>query len=149
MKKRNILLATFALALVLVASPRTQAQCDVQMYTQTCVQKLKQLGGFQFLKSYKVDGQKGSQKTIEYSYVFSRGTTYLITFANSDKEGNGIKFTLLDGQKRPITTNYDNTKKSFLPAVQLKCQRTGMYYLSYTFEGTTDYCAASVIGFKR
>ncbi len=124
------------------------AQCDVTSYTSKCVEKLKPQS-YRFVKSYKVDFQKGKVNDVEYSYVFSRGSIYLITMSNGDAKTQGLKFTLLDTDKKNIVSNYNDETKVYSSAVQLRCQRTGVYYLKYTHEKTTNYCGASVIGMKR
>lgn len=139
----------FAMIVALFAvTNNVVAQCDVTSYTSKCVEKLKPQS-YRFVKSYKVDFQKGKVNDVEYSYVFSRGNTYLITLSNGDAKTQGLKFTLLDTEKKALVSSYNDENKAYSSAVQLKCQRTGVYYLKYTHEKTTNYCGASVIGMKR
>ncbi|MGD1842595.1 MAG: hypothetical protein ACFB0B_17130 [Thermonemataceae bacterium] len=146
MKSVTKILALGAVFTLLMAT-NVQAQCDVSAYTRKCVQFLKPKG-FQFLKSYKIDGKNGNRETVRYSYVFSRGTTYLITLANAEQDTKGVKLTLLSPSKQVMTSSYSSVAKKNFP-IQLKCQRTGIYYLNFEFDQGSDYCAASVLGFKR
>ena len=138
----GIILALF------VMTNNAVAQCDVTSYTSKCVEKLKPQS-YRFVKSYKVDFQKGKVNDVEYSYVFSRGNVYLITLSNGDAKTQGLRFTLLDTDKKPLVSSYNDENKQYSSAVQLRCQRTGVYYLKYTHEKTTNFCGASVIGMKR
>jgi hypothetical protein len=84
-----------------------------------------------------------------YSYVFSNGTNYIVTLANDAKDNKGLYVTLLDSEKKPVASSYIEKDKKYLPAITLKCSRTGIYYLSYELREGKDFCGSSVIGFKR
>lgn len=124
------------------------AQCDVTEYTNKCAERLKPQG-YRFLKSYKLDFLNGSKKQIMYSYVFSNNTTYRITLANGDKDNRGLYVTLLDSEKRPVASSYMAKEKRYMPAIDIKCSRTGIYYLAYAVNEGKNFCGSSVIGFKR
>ncbi len=132
---------------VLVTS-LANAQCDVTEYTNKCAERLKPQG-YKYLKSYKLDFLNGSKKQIMYSYVFSNNTTYRITLANSDKDNKGLYVTLLDSEKKPVASSYIEKEKKYMPAIDIKCSRTGIYYLAYSVNEGKDFCGSSVIGFKR
>jgi hypothetical protein len=143
--KKELLKIVLALAFML-PMVSTFAQCDVKTYTGACIQKMKPMGG-KFLKSYKLEGK--AQNAIEHSYTFSKGTTYVITLANDDPNNKGLKVTLLDEKKRVITSSYNPDTKKYYSSIEIRCQKAGIYYMSYSYDGKTDYCAASVLGFKR
>jgi hypothetical protein len=124
------------------------AQCDVTEYTNKCAERLKPQG-YKYLKSYKLDFLNGSKKQIMYSYVFSNNTMYRITLANSDKNNRGLFVTLLDFEKKPLASSYIEKEKKYMPAIDIKCTRTGIYYLAYSINAGKDFCGSSVIGFKR
>lgn len=140
MKKVLFLLLAFSFAYL------ANAQCDVTEYTNKCAERLKP-DGFKYLKSYKLDFMNGSKKQIIYSYVFSNNTSYRITIANSDNKG--LFVTLMDSEKKPVASSYLEKEKKYMPAIDIKCSRTGIYYLAYEVKEGKDYCGSSVIGFKR
>jgi hypothetical protein len=142
--KKLIILSVFFVAFASVA----YAQCDVTEHTNKCAERLKPLG-FKYLKSYKLDFLNGTKKQIMYSYVFSNGTNYIVTLANDAKDNKGLYVTLLDSEKKPVASSYIEKDKKYLPAITLKCSRTGIYYLSYELREGKDFCGSSVIGFKR
>ncbi len=140
MKKVLFLLLAFSFAYL------ANAQCDVTEYTNKCAERLKP-DGFKYLKSYKLDFMNGSKKQIIYSYVFSNNTSYRITLANSANKG--LFVTLMDSEKKPVASSYLEKEKKYMPAIDIKCSRTGIYYLAYEVKEGQDYCGSSVIGFKR
>jgi hypothetical protein len=127
-------------------------QCTPEVmreYTRKCVNQLRP-HGYTFLKSYRIDAS--SNKTVEYSYIFNRGQTYMITFANESnpEEFSGILFELFDGSRRKLIDNFNPALKEYRTAVAFRCSQTGIYYLKFTFEPSVkDYCLVSVVGFKR
>jgi hypothetical protein len=119
-----------------------QAQCRVEQYTDKGMKKLQGEAGYTFLKSYPVSG--GAK---EFSYIFSQGTQYIITLANSEADNKGFFITLLDSNKKSVGTSLNNGK--FYPTISFNCKATGIYYLKFSFDGTDDQCAAGVLGMKR
>ncbi len=137
----------FALGIIFVTSSFNQvvAQCNADKHIETCIPKLQE--GFTFLKSYNIDGAGGSKKKVEYSYVFTKGATYQILICNEGQGTDGIVLTLYDSNRKQVaSTQYEG---STLSAIAFPCQVTGIYYITYTFEGSTNYCGGSVLGFKR
>lgn len=103
--------------------------------------------GFQFSKSYRVDGRGGARKRIEYTCVFSKDTNYQIQISSKDGKSEGIIATLYDSRRNRVISTFYNNK--FLPGFTYKCKATGVYYLSFTFKGSKSYCGASILGFRR
>ncbi|GAA5026769.1 hypothetical protein GCM10011506_12750 [Marivirga lumbricoides] len=137
----------FALGIILVTSTLNQAvaQCNTEKYIEACIPKLQE--GFTFLKSYNIDGEGGAKNKVEYSYVFTKGATYQILICNDGQSTDGIVLTLYDSNRKAVaSTKYQG---STLSAIAFPCQVTGIYYITYTFEGSSNYCGGSVLGFKR
>ena len=124
---------------------QVNAQCNADSYTEECLSKLQP--GFTFLKSFKVDGQGGAKSKVEYSYVFSKDTQYYINVCAEGEGTDGIVVTMYDSNRKLVATNYANGK--FFPGIVYPCNATGIYYISFTFNGSSNYCGGSVLGFKR
>lgn len=118
-----------------------KAQCNTEQYTEKGIRKLQE--GYTFLKSYPVSGEQGKK----YSYIFSQGTSYLITLANHASDNKGIYITLYDSNNRELATSYNDGK--FYSAVSFNCKKTGIYHLKFSFRDAKDYCAAGVLAMKR
>jgi hypothetical protein len=142
MKKLNII--GIALFLVLAAF-QAQAQCNSELYVNKSMKSLET--GFQFSKSYRIDGRAGTRKKIEYTCVFSKDTNYQIRISGKDGGANGIIGTLYDSKRNEMVSSFYNNK--FLDGWTFKCQSTGIYYLTFTFKNSQSYCGAAVLAFRR
>jgi hypothetical protein len=115
-------------------------QCDSDHFSNACIPKLAE--GFNFLKSYKIDGE-GKHK-IEYSYVFTKGTQYMINLCTG---GTGLIVSLFDSARNKVATSKVNGEHT--TAIVYPCNATGIYYIEYSFDGATTKCGGSALGFKR
>jgi hypothetical protein len=120
-------------------------QCDSENYSTACIPKLAT--GFNFLKSYKVDGEGGAKDKIEYSYVFTKGTQYMINLCTASAATDGVVVSLFDASRNKVATSKINGQ--FVSALAYPCNATGIYYIQYTFDNAKSYCAGSALGFKR
>lgn len=121
--------------------------CNAQAYKDLCVEKLPD--GYTFLKSYTIDGKNGARKSVRYSYIFSKNTSYLIMLANTNsksKSVNKIKVTLYDSNGKKLASSY--SKGRYYPGLSYKCNATGIYFMKFQFDGS-NFCAGSVLAFKR
>lgn len=121
------------------------AQCRPTESVKACIPKLA--GGFHFLKSYEINGRGGRLDKVEYSYPFAKGTMYMINLCSSEGDNKGLVVTLYDATRKQLATSVVNGQQ--LQAIVFNCQSTGIYYLTYTFDGSTEYCGGSALGFKR
>jgi hypothetical protein len=119
------------------------AQCNSEALSTACIPKLA--GGFNFLKSYKIE--KGGKEYVEYSYVFTKGTQYMINICAEAPPTDGIVVSLFDSNRNKVATSKINGQ--FISAIAYPCNTTGIYYIQYTFDGSTAYCGGSALGFKR
>lgn len=140
MKMRNILLSFF---IVFTQVHFSAAQCNSDELSNTCIPKLS--GGFNFLKAYKINGKADTDK-VEYSYVFAKGTQYMITLCEQ-ADAKSIVLTIYDSQRNKVASS--KIDGALLSAIAYPCNATGIYYLQYTFEKGSGLCAGSALGFKR
>lgn len=135
-----------------VGSAAYAQQCTPEVmgeYTRKCVNELRPRG-YTFLRSYRIDAS--STKSVEYSYIFNRGQTYLITFANQSEpeEFKGVLFELFDASRNKLIDNFNRNTKEYSTAVAFRCSQTGIYYLKFSFDTSVkDNCLVSVVGFRR
>jgi hypothetical protein len=133
------------LGLALAVTGITRAQCDPDQHSNACIPKLST--GFNFLKSYKIDGEGGGKEKVEYSYVFTKGTQYMINLCSGGEAPDGIVINLFDAQRNKVASSKINGQ--FITAINYPCNTTGIYYIQYTFDTSTEYCGGSALGFKR
>jgi len=120
-------------------------QCDINQHVNKCVESLRPRG-YRFLKSYKLEGN--ASKPIEYQYTLSKGTTYFFSLQQANPDTK-LKITLFSPDGREETSNYNKKLNKYYPSMEIRCQRTGVYKIIFSQEGKQDFCAASVLGFKR
>lgn len=138
--KHSIL--TFVTLFLLTASDAF-AQCNSDALSSQCIPKLA--SGFNFLKSYKIE--KGGKDYVEYSYVFTKGTQYMINICAPGQNTDGIVVSLYDSNRNKVASSKVNGQ--FISAIAYPCNTTGIYYIQYTFDGSSSYCGGSALGFKR
>ncbi|MFQ3574849.1 MAG: hypothetical protein SNJ77_00270 [Cytophagales bacterium] len=141
MKTKNLLIT---LVFSLIGISNSIAQCNTDPITEKMASKL---GDFTFLKSYKVDGNKSG--VVEYSYVFSKDTQYLLIYGDASDETAKVLVTLYDGARKELASNFDKKNNKFLPGIGYKCTATGIYYMTFSLKEADDKCGVSVLGFKK
>ncbi|MEN7550142.1 hypothetical protein AAG747_19640 [Rapidithrix thailandica] len=142
---KKIFLALLFFSGILFTCASTYAQCNAELYINKSMRSLA--NGYQFSKSFRIDGRGGARKKIEYTCVFSKDTNYQINISGKDGGAHGIIGTLYDSRRNKIVTSYYNNK--FSPGWIYKCRATGIYYLSFTFKDSKSFCGAAVLGFRR
>jgi hypothetical protein len=142
---KRISYSVLVFTLILICSKNIQAQCNPDNLANECIPKLA--SGFNFLKSYKVDGEGGAKEKIEYSYVFTKGTQYMINLCSTGSNTDGIVVSLFDSGRNKVATSKINGQ--FISAIAYPCNATGIYYIQYTFDGSASKCGGSALGFKR
>ncbi len=135
----------FILSVFMLGASDVAGQCNAENLSSQCIPKLA--GGFNFLKSYKVDGAGGAKDKVEYSYVFTKGTQYMINICAPAQPTDGIIVSLYDSQRNKVASSKFNGQ--YLAAIAYPCNATGIYYIQYTFDGSASYCGGSALGFKR
>ncbi|MDB5273659.1 MAG: hypothetical protein JWO58_2026 [Chitinophagaceae bacterium] len=129
--------------LILVALQVVVLKGHAQCKTDECVAKIS--SGYTFLKTYQMS-QVGDQ--LEYSYVLSKDTNYMLVMCNGGGAQNNIIVTLYDSKRKEIATNQDKASGKVFPAIAYRCNATGIYYLRFSFIDKPE-CCVSVLAFKR
>lgn len=136
-------LFVFVFSVFVLSGFDSGAQCNSETLSTQCIPKLA--SGFNFLKSYKVE--KGGKAYVEYSYVFTKGTQYMINICAPDQNSDGISVTLYDSQRNKVASN--KVDDQYISAIAYPCNATGIYYIQYTFDDEASICGGSALGFKR
>ncbi len=142
---KKALYTIFVVGVLAVFTNEAMAQCNPEPYTTACIPKLA--SGFNFLKSYKIDGQGGSKTKVEYSYVFTKGTQYMINVCATGENTDGIVVSLYDSNRNKVVSSKVNDQ--YISAIAYPCNTTGIYYIQYTFDTSNEFCGGSALGFKR
>jgi hypothetical protein len=140
--KKIVFAILFSSAFSLGASELAN-QCDADKLANDCIPKLS--AGFNFLKSYKVDGT--SKDKVEYSYVFMKGTQYMINLCANGTATDGLVVSILDKDRNKVASSKINGQS--VAAINYPCNASGIYYIQYTFDEPSGHCGGSALGFKR
>ncbi|PWJ44694.1 hypothetical protein [Sediminitomix flava] len=143
--KHSLILCFAVIVAFFASSNEAKAQCNAEQYVTKSMRALQP--GFQFSKSYRIDGRRGTRKKIEYTCVFAKDTNYQVTVQSKDGSAKGIVSTLYNNKRKKLISSFHN--KKFHSTWTYKCTQTGIYYLSFTFVDSKSYCGAAVLGFKR
>ncbi len=141
----KILTYILLIVALLLVQKEAKAQCRPAESIKVCIPKL--VSGFNFLKSYEINGRGGRLDKVEYSYPFAKGTMYMVNLCSSEGDNKGLVVTLYDATRKQLATSVVNGQQ--LQAIIFNCQSTGIYYITYTFDNSTSYCGGSALGFKR
>lgn len=136
-------LFVFVFSVFVLSGFNASSQCNAEVLSTQCIPKLA--SGFNFVKSYKVE--KADKEYVEYSYVFTKGTQYMINVCAPEQDSDGIIVTLYDSKRNKVATN--KVEDQYASAIAYPCNNTGIYYIQYTFEDATSTCGGSALGFKR
>jgi hypothetical protein len=135
-----------AIAITLIsimASADLFCQCTVDDLVTDCIPKLT--SGYNFLKSYKIDGS-GKKDKVEHSYVFTKGTQYIVMLCTSRTLQADVTMNLLNSERNKVASL---KFKDGIGAMSYSCNTTGIYYIQYCFSTTEGLCGGSMLAFKR
>jgi len=139
----------FSILFLFMTSP-SKAQCDSEPFLDNCTSTINE---FRFLKHYKFrtkdDEKLGEPRVYGYSYVFSKGSTYVLTACYDDSEGNKMIVSLYDSNRKLISSSYDKKTGKLYPTIKFKCSSTGIYYFTFNFEKEEGGCGVSILGFNK
>lgn len=137
MKKINKSILIVSLSIISVLT--VLSQCPPEELIKKCSGKL---GDYMFLKSFKIE--KAADE-VEYSYVFTTNTSYLISLGNNAGTENNIEVNVYDSARKLVMSN--KLKDKVYPTITYTCKTTGIYYMSYKIKDGN--CGVSVVGFKK
>lgn len=123
------------------------AQCDEKKLEANC--KGQVTDGFTFVKSFTLDPSKLENGNLEYSYIFSKDTQYVLSLCSmAEKTGNEVAVAIYDNNRALLFNSAEN-KNEPMKKLIYKCQTTGVHYLTFTFLNDKANCHQAQIGFKR
>lgn len=123
------------------------SQCTDEDFLDGCASLLDT---YTFVKSFNVnmEGTKGGAEQ-SFSYVFSKGTTYMITVCDQNSAGKKMIVELYDRNRKLVGISYNKKTKKHYTKIEYPCLATGVYYLKYKFEDEKASCGVSILGFKK
>lgn len=124
----------------IIAGLFVKAQC----VSDNCNSKL---GTYTYLKTIYVDNTKLQDKPNMVTYLFSKGSTYMVLCCDQAIKGSRLIVNVYDKDKNLIATN--KQKKKVYPSIQYPCSATGIYYIESFYEDSKDPCGVNILGFTK
>ncbi len=144
MKKAKEIKILLLLSIFLL--PNTSfGQCDTDMFLDQCASGL---GTYNYIKSFSVNVSR-KKVTPEYSYVFSKGSTYMLIVCDQNVIGGKMVVNLYDRNHKFIASTYDEKNNKHYSDLLYPCEATGVYYIQTTFEGSKGGCGMCILGFNK
>ena len=128
----------------LTTTVSAQKKCD---YDLNKAEIDKALAGYQYEKTFRVDGKGGRLQYMEYTIVMRAGSTYKFTIQSPEGNANGIVMKVYDRRtKKRVFSNY--TSSGVGQEVTYTCEKTGIYDIQFSFKGSKSYCGICICGRK-
>ncbi len=110
-----------------------------------CISQL--LPGMNFIKNYKLDNSSDKRSKIEYSYVFTKGTTYNIHICHGEsKNVKTPEIAIYDYNRNKVASNVSEGKT--LNSILYQCSASGIFYLQYILDQSSPYYGESILSFS-
>lgn len=145
MKKNKELKILFFL-MVLLFPVSVFGQCDTDLFLDRCASNL---GTYNYIKSFSITASPRKKAIPEYSYVFSKGSTYMLIVCDENVKGGRMIVSLYDREHKLIASTYDEKNNKYYTDLLYPCEATGVYYIRATFEGSKGGCGMCILGFNK
>lgn len=154
-KASKLIYKLFLLTLVVSFFPvqKTYSQCNTKTNINKLISGLPKKPRYTYLKGYNIEAsrarkdKKTGQNYMEYSYIFSSGTKYLVALDHANVlKKNDVKIEIYNSSHKEIINNEVDGKK--YRGVAYTCEKTGKYYIRFIFTGKTK-CAGGILSFTR
>jgi len=123
----------------------TEAQCGIALKEVVVLD----IGEATYLKDFRVRLEEGSTKkppSKEFSILLNKGTHYRMNI-QADKDVDDQVILKLYDFTRLYGSNYDADDGTSYEKFDFFCAKTQVYYLSISFAGAKQGCAAAVVSF--
>lgn len=132
---RNI----FIWVITALFTPFSYAQCDVFSLKEASIGKIE--NGYSYIKTFPVTEDKLDKNVVEYSFVLSKNTKYMLHTFHDANEGY-VSIELYDANRTLIGKD----KKGVMA---YSCNSTGVHYMKFTHHGKENKCSIAILSFKR
>jgi hypothetical protein len=131
---------------VLFFPSASSGQCSTDDYLDNCASAL---GSYNYIKSFIVDVKARKKNGSEYSYVFSKGSKYMLIACDQNVIGGKMIMNLYDRNHTLVACTYDEKDKKYYSDLVYPCSSTGVYYITFTFPEAKKGCGLCIIGFNK
>jgi hypothetical protein len=130
----------------LLGSVSVFGQCDADMFLDQCANGL---GTYNYIKSFSIKVPLHKRINPECSYVFSKGSTYLLIACDQNLKGGKMILSLYDREHNLIASTFNEKDNRYYSDLRYSCETTGVYYITASFKGSKGGCGMCILGFNR
>ena len=145
MLKKYLLRSVLVLS-VFFLSKGLYGQCEGDHFLDKCSTNL---GTYTFVKSFHISIDPAKSEIFEWSYVFSKGSKYMIIVCDEKDDTNRMVINLYDRNHQLVASSYDKSRKKHFGSLIYPCNATGVYYVEANFEAGRPACGVNVLGFSK
>lgn len=121
-------------------------QCESDILLDKCA---SDLGTYNYIRSYKVNAYSRRKADSEFSYVFSKGSTYIMLPCTENSDYGKMVISIYDRDHKLLASTYDENTRKYYSDLQYPCSVTGLYYIKATFKDTKRGYGTCILGFNR
>jgi hypothetical protein len=121
-------------------------QPDADAFLDKCSANL---GTYNYIKSFVIDTKSKKKENSEYSYVFSKGSKYILIVCNDNGSTGEMHVNLYDRNHDLIGSTYDESTNKLYPELIYTCSATGVYYIKPVFKGAKRSRGICILGFSK
>jgi hypothetical protein len=121
-------------------------QCESDAFLDKCAQNL---GTYNYIKSFVAYANPKKKANSESTYVFSKGSTYMLLACTENASSGKLVVSLYDRDNNLIASTYDEKANKYYTELQYPCSATGVYHIKATFEGSKKGCGLCILGFSK
>lgn len=145
--KSKILTISLALGLIMLCHQHSSAQCNAIQFKNKNISKLA--NGFTYKHTFELNkGQVNSKGEMEFTYIFNKGTLYMMNMSNDKGEEKNVIIELYNQDKKLVATNFDSRTGKFWP-IGYACNESGVHYIHVRFKDTDSKCGIAILGERK
>jgi hypothetical protein len=144
--RKNFIILLFLAFCSLLIPVKTFSQCDSDSFLDKCAQNL---GTYNYIKSFVAYANPKKKANSEFTYVFSKGSTYMMLACIENASNGKMVINLYDRDNNLIASTYDEKTNKYYTELEYPCSATGVYYIKATIEGKRSSCGLCILGFSK
>ncbi|MCI5056093.1 MAG: hypothetical protein MRY83_08295 [Flavobacteriales bacterium] len=136
---------------VLLIVTGVQAQCDKSGVLGLYSQCTGVSDNYTLTKSLDFNNSmfKYGGEQLEYKYMFTKGSTYLISICPDDMGHDNLVVEVYNRNKNLVASSFVKSRNKFYKKIFFPCSASGSYYLRYYYKNKKPSCAVSVVAVKN
>jgi hypothetical protein len=143
---KNLIMKLVVAACLTCLQSVSSGQCETYTFLDNCATSL---GTFNYIKSFDITAAPRKKAQPEFSYVFSKGSTYMLILCEDLLVQGKMVINLYDRNHNLIASTYDETTKKHYPKLVYSCSATGVYYIKASFTDSKKGCGMCILGFDK